>query len=173
METEQSLATHTRLDCPECQAQGKSYSVSHLNPVVARRALSLHRWKWHGIRSPKAIKEAERKASYASRHQATEAVADRLGPEPSRSDKVAHAKWVKRRWAILNPDKVKAQRDRTRLKKRGVALTNAETAHRDTLQKASWWQVEQNSKPLLLDHCPNCGATFRMNLQPARENQTK
>lgn len=83
-----------------------------------------------------------------------------IGPEPPSEMKAERALWRKRRWAILNPDKIKAWREKAKAKAQ-AKLTPVENSHRAQLRKSSWWETE-GSKPIALDHCPNCGARFVM-----------
>lgn len=157
------------LKCPECRDAGVETVFQHEVPVVARRALSLHRFNKHNIRSVAAQKEADRKARLMATPGGSPGSNRKkpLGPEPPKGTK-EHTAWSKHKWALSNPDKVKAQRDRARARNRGItlptvpALNDQEVAQRNRLQQSAWWQVEKESQlvRIKLDACPCCGAQF-------------
>lgn len=158
----------TALECPECKATGQEWTTSHKTPVVARRALAFHRFKLHGVRSEKAIQEAERKARLAASggvpapRTPVRRTLEELGPCPPVSEVKARSNWMKTRWRIMHPDRVEQQRARYALKRQG----KSENHQREQLQKSSWWQVADQGplQPLKLDKCPHCGASFLMHL---------
>jgi len=156
------------LKCPECGQE-----VNHEQEIVAKRALSLHRWFSHQIRSPKAAREAERKEQKAAALAVggsamtwkLKTVAD-LGPQPT--EPKAREKWRKARWRIEHRDKVKAQRDRYYRRKLagkvGTPVSENDTLTRANLQQSSWWKTEGPAtgelQPVKLDRCPCCGTEF-------------
>ncbi len=159
------------LKCPECAAQNIERIFQHETPVVARRALSNHRFRQHGVRTAGAIAEAERKAKLEAKTEATPAgspasvtpsadkLMELLGPEPPIGDP-ARPSWVRKRWRIEHPDTVLAQRRRAYALKKAAREAKEQRA---ALQQSSWWKSEADSQgiPIRLSECPICGATFR------------
>jgi DNA-directed RNA polymerase subunit RPC12/RpoP len=158
------------LKCPEC-----GYEVNQEQETVAKRALSLHRWVTHRIRSPRAIQEAqrkERKALPQPRELTQVEIEAKIGPIPTQMGSRERENWLKRKARLLHPDRVREQQRRWRTKAKAKAITAAmdpsltkeDRAVKSNLQQSSWWKVEVPTtgelQPVKLDKCPHCGSEF-------------
>lgn len=158
----------TTLQCPECQRV-----FENEDEVVAKRALSTHRWTEHGIRSPRAIAEAERMARVAAGLTPPKKLKtlEDLGPKPPLDQVKARHAWVKAAWRINNRERDRATKRRYKELKARRAVVGPATPKTDealvksNLQKSAWWQVESPTakavqQSIKLSECPCCGARF-------------